>query len=290
MIPKIIHHIAPKDKSRWHPLWSRCYPSWKDKFPDFKHILWNDEEDMDELVKNKWPEYYDMYQDFPAHLMRIEVGRLAMLYHYGGFYVDMDVYCYHNFYNELKDDLYIMEAPFGEESLENALMISSKNNPFWLHCIEETKRRYYDIVKKKKIKIPFNNDKRSQYLITATAGSNLVSSVFKKLGMPTKHILPGHLFNNHGLSFHPAFRTKHLLTGLWGKEAIDKLDKDSNGNYQASLSNWYINDVKQYANLPENITVDKLDFYKDYTNGGFLKQSNFDINKVTDIEEVTKNW
>jgi hypothetical protein len=27
-IPKIIHHIAPKDKSRWHDTWEPCLQSW----------------------------------------------------------------------------------------------------------------------------------------------------------------------------------------------------------------------------------------------------------------------
>lgn len=40
MISKIIHHIAPENKNRWHPLWQRCYDSWKEQFIDFEFILW----------------------------------------------------------------------------------------------------------------------------------------------------------------------------------------------------------------------------------------------------------
>jgi len=289
-IPKIIHHISPKNRDRWHPLWDRCYPTWKKAYPDFEHKLWNDEEDIDNLIKDKWPEYWDFYNKLPVHIMKIEIGRLALLYHYGGFYVDMDVYCYRNFYQELKRDLYIMEAPFGEESLENALMISSKNNPFWLKCMNKVIDRYKNIISKHEIKIPFNDSKRDQYLIIACAGPNLVSIVFRDEGLGVKNVLPGFLFNNHGLAYHPEFRTKHLLTGLWGGEAIDKLESDSKGNYKTALSRWYIEEIGNYADLPENLTLNELDLYKDYTKGRFLTQCNFNPNKVTDIEEELKKY
>jgi hypothetical protein len=35
-IPKTIHHIAPADKSCWHSIWEKCYPTWRDHFSDFE--------------------------------------------------------------------------------------------------------------------------------------------------------------------------------------------------------------------------------------------------------------
>lgn len=283
-IPKIIHHIAPKDRERWHPLWDKCYPSWKTCFPEFRHILWNDEEDIDNLVKDKFPEYLELYQSFPVHIMKIDFARLCMLYEYGGMYVDMDVYCYRNFYNELVEDLYIMEAPYGTEPLENALMICTKNHWFNKKCMEKCLERF-EYISKQNIPIPFNSDKDKQYYIGATAGPNLICTVFKENGLSGRNVLPGQIFNNHGMSYHEAFRTKHLLTGLWGKEAIDELDKQSKGKYKTSLKKWYIDEVSKYAYMPENITLDEFSVYTDYTNGQFLKESRFDINRTTNMYE-----
>ena len=65
-IPKIIHHIAPQDSSRWHPLWARCRQSWLDQFAGFEFRLWNDADDIDELVRSEYPQYWQLYQDFQA--------------------------------------------------------------------------------------------------------------------------------------------------------------------------------------------------------------------------------
>ena len=43
-IPKIIHQLAPADKSKWHPVWTICSESWKNVYPsNFQHIIWSDE-------------------------------------------------------------------------------------------------------------------------------------------------------------------------------------------------------------------------------------------------------
>ena len=94
----IIHHIAPENKSSWHPLWIKCYESWKKVFGNkFEFKLWNDKEDIDRLVKNKYNKFYDIYRSFPAHIMKIDFARLCILHSYGGIYSDMDVFCYKDF-------------------------------------------------------------------------------------------------------------------------------------------------------------------------------------------------
>lgn len=263
-IPKIIHHIGPKDRSTWHPIWTRCYPSWKEQFPDFEFRLWNDEEDIDNLVAHCYPEYLDLYKSFQTHIMRIDFARLCILHQYGGFYADLDVYCYKNFYDELRGDLFILEAPYGDTFTENALMISSQGHEFWNICMEECRNRFNENVNKYHIE-SFTKNRALQYIITHATGPFLISDVYKKTQMG--HILPGIVFNNHGLSYHPEYRTKHLLTGIWGKEAIQEVREN-----EVSYNDLYISEVSKYADL-QGITVENFDFYHDYTNGGYLTQS-----------------
>ena len=135
MIPKIIHHIAPKDKSRWHPMWLRCYPTWQHHFPDFEHKMWSDESDIDELVQDYYLQYWQLYQAFPAHINRLDFVRFCILHKFGGIYADMDMFCYKNFHAELTYDLHIVEAPYGEEFLESALMMSAPDHEFWITCM-----------------------------------------------------------------------------------------------------------------------------------------------------------
>lgn len=263
MIPKIIHHIAPENKNRWHPLWQRCYDSWKKQFIDFEFILWNDEKDIDSLVKNYFNQFWSTYSSFPVHIMRIDFARFCILHKYGGIYADMDVFCYKNFYDVIEDNkVYLLPAPYGSQSangnnlLENALMISPCKHIFFQKCLEYSSFVFGNKIKKYNIRFPLNYFE--QTLVVNTAGPVCLDNVFELFKKDIK-ILDYRLFNNHGLSYDVNFYTKHLLTGIWGKESL--LLKKNND---------YLDEVKKFANL-ENVTLDNFDFYKDYTNGGYLK-------------------
>jgi hypothetical protein len=280
MIPKIIHHIAPSDKSRWHPMWFKCYPTWRKHFADFEHKIWSDDSDIDELVRNHYPQYWQLYQDFPVHIMRLDFARFCILHKYGGIYADMDMFCYKNFYSELTHDLHIVEAPYGDEFLESSLMMSISEHNFWELCMDLSKHQFYTQVQKQKIQIPFNNDRSAQFIITTVAGPNLVCRVWRQQHHSGKiKTLPGVLYNNHGMSYHPEYKTKHMMTGMWGKEAMYYIQETSQTkNFQQNLADGYIKEMQQYVEL-NGVTMDTFDFYQDYTNGGMKTHFIVDMDK-----------
>ena len=135
-IPKIIHQLAPADRSKWSPVWTICSESWKNSFPsDFQHIIWNDE-DAEDIVKRYYPQFLSAYKEFPFHIIRIDFVRWCMLHKFGGIYADMDMYCYKNFYSELTNDCYIIESDMEGETVQNSLMASTPKHPFWYECME----------------------------------------------------------------------------------------------------------------------------------------------------------
>jgi len=182
----------------------------------------------------------------------------------------MDVYCYKNFYDELTNSVYIQQAPYGDVPIENALMASEPNNEFWLKCMDKSVEIYNDKVKRRENTLHLK-DRLDQLIVTSATGPHLVFEVLKQnqLGID---ILPGILYNNHGLSYHPEYRTKHMLTGLWGREATDN-------------RNEYIKELSQYSDLT-GVTIESFDFYKDYTNGGYLKESNFNLSEFIKQKQV----
>ena len=109
MIPKIIHHIAPKFPNSWHYFWQKCYDSWKTQFSDYEFIMWNDKDDIDNFVKIHYKEHWNLYRAFPFHIMRIDFARLCILHKFGGIYADMDVFCYKNFEHLLTNEVYFLE-------------------------------------------------------------------------------------------------------------------------------------------------------------------------------------
>lgn len=265
MIPKIIHQTAPTNKNHWHPLWFKCTQSWFDNYPYFEHRIWNDKE-IDDLVKEHYPKYWEMYNAFPVHIMKIDFVRFCFLHKFGGIYADMDMFCYKNFYKELNKDIYLLENEMGNDPIENSMMVSEAGNPFWIECmdlslkrhqyIKEKNPKHLDQVKAISTDKKFGNLLRP-YLVFFITGNNLISTVFRqtKLNIST---LPGIYYNNNDTSYHPEYRTKHIHTGLWGEENI----KINEG----------------HDNL-RNIPIEKYDFYTDYSRGNYLKVNNFDIDK-----------
>jgi hypothetical protein len=244
MIPKIIHHTAPSDINRWHDIWSICRQSWKNNFLDFEFKLWNDEDNRN-LVKSDYSDFLSMYDSFPHHIMKVDFIRFCILHKFGGFYADMDIFCYKNFYDILTKDICIIESwPEWKELIQNSLMISVPNNNFWIDCMEKTKKFYEDNIQL------FHLHQRLSYnsyveLCFRLAGPKLISSLFETYKNEIQ-ILPKEFFNpivehqfnwiiNKPFLKNETFKqfqkinksenlvyTRHYLTGKWTENIIDR--------------------------------------------------------------------
>ena len=216
MIPKIIHQTGPEEQ-KWHPIWKECSESWKSTFPDFQYMYWTDD-DLRNLVKEQYSEFLELYDGFPHHIMRIDFARFCILHSYGGIYVDLDIYCYKNFYDLLKRNLYIVES-WGDwgEKVQNSLMISTPNQEFWEKCM------FFSGVK-------FLSNHQNNYrdYILESCGPKLISKILD----PSVKFLPKEMFNpvvknqfNQGyeeaikdfrdLKTNQTVYTRHYLTSTW---------------------------------------------------------------------------
>jgi len=216
MIPKIIHQTGP-DPEKWHPIWKECSQSWKNTFPDFQYMYWTDD-DLRNLVKEKYSEFLDLYDNFQYHIMRVDFARFCILHSYGGIYADLDIYCYKNFYDLLKRDLYILESwSCWGEKVQNSLMVSSPNQEFWEKCM------YFSGVK-----FLLNQKNNYKEYILESSGPKLISKILDS----SVKFLPKEMFNpmvenqfNHGykkaiedfntLKHNQNVFTRHYLTSTW---------------------------------------------------------------------------
>jgi len=216
MIPKIIHQTGP-DPEKWHPIWKECSETWKNTFPDFQYMYWTDD-DLRNLVKEKYSEFLDLYDSFPYHIMRVDFARFCILHSYGGIYADLDIYCYKNFYDLLKRDLYIVESwsKWGEK-VQNSLMVSSPNQEFWEKCM------FYSGVK-----FLLNQKNNYKEYILESCGPRLISKILDS----SVKFLPKEMFNpvlenQFDRGYEKAIEdfntlkndqnvfTRHYLTGKW---------------------------------------------------------------------------
>lgn len=50
-----------------------------------------DDEDIEDFIKNTFPQYYKFFSEFPHKIQKIDFFRYLAVYHFGGFYLDCDV-------------------------------------------------------------------------------------------------------------------------------------------------------------------------------------------------------
>lgn len=267
-IPKIIHHTGPSDKSKWHPLWDICYQSFKDNFEDFQFMYWNDE-DIDKIVEEFYPQYLDVYNMFPLHIMKVDFARFCILHKYGGIYADLDVFCYKNFYDFLEKDVYFVES-MNNDPFENSIMCSVPGHNVMMECCDESVKRFYHCYNRDKHGLYHTNSvnaiqdilvTRSMFVLYLT-GPSLVSCIFGRHYNIDKEstigILPVWLFNNYDDTYHEDFFANHIHTGLWGKENIEVTD------FSIQI---FEERTKQ--------KVDNFNFYSSEKNKKIIKENNY---------------
>lgn len=92
-IPRIIIQVwVQKDGGK--PMIPANQVQYMNKFrelnPEFEHLFFNGS-DIDNFLKDNYSEYYDTYNRLPFFIQKLDFFRYLAIYHYGGFYFDMDV-------------------------------------------------------------------------------------------------------------------------------------------------------------------------------------------------------
>lgn len=263
MIPKIIHQIAPKDKSKWHPLWFPCRESWLKSFQGFDFKLWNDREDIDNLVKSKYSSIYDLFKTL-SHIDKINVAKFCILDSYGGILSDIDIFCYKNFYNEIaKNEMCFNESKFleyGDTSyiIDHSLIASKKNSKFW-HTVLKT--LYQD-----NIFIKNNVERCSGSFLLQKASIKSKQDIF---------FFDPFLYNNITGSYNKNFVTKHVRTSRYSKEPTSKILIASGLIINEIISEKIITFLDS-KNIPYNIlNCNNFNFYVDYSKNNFFTKENY---------------
>tara|TARA_R110002012_G_scaffold5178_1_gene23739 strand:- start:1035 stop:1697 length:663 start_codon:yes stop_codon:yes gene_type:complete len=124
----LIHLVAPKNRNKWHPIWEHCYKFWENSSYNVK--LWNDQEDIDNLLKEDDFSFFKILQTLPK-IFKIDYVRYIILEKFGGAYFDMDIEVKLDFLPFLSTQrTYLMEASVKEEKVQNSIMVSLDRTPF----------------------------------------------------------------------------------------------------------------------------------------------------------------
>lgn len=144
-IPKNIHQIYWDFSGKNKPVpdkWKNSPISWAKKHPKWNYTLWNYDM-IYNLIENDYPDYLDLFNSYKQYpIIQCDIGRLFILYKYGGMYIDMDVNCVKSLDLFIKNNFnknVILPTSLYNKYLSNWLIISTKNNNFIKKCIETIK-------------------------------------------------------------------------------------------------------------------------------------------------------
>ena len=91
------------DNKPMSTLFQKSKSMWSDvaKGMGAEHHLWNAEE-LESLVKQKYPQFWNMYCDVRYPIMRADIGRIVIIHAYGGLYADLDVLPNRSWYEQVQ--------------------------------------------------------------------------------------------------------------------------------------------------------------------------------------------
>ena len=214
MIPKVIHHSAPADRSTWHPVWDACLPSWYHHFPkpEYRHIMWADKS-IDLFIKDNFPQYFKRYSSLKYHIMQLDFFRFGLLYVHGGIYVDMDYLCRKNFYKVFNKKVVFVGSPCHDELYQNSLMAAEPGQDIFIELMEIILRRVEETRHKP-------SDKENYVL--STSGPRIFFQLDE-----TSHndiqLLDVPSFNPGITDFESnEYNCIHLLSGMWGRDDLEE--------------------------------------------------------------------
>lgn len=197
-IPKTIHQIwiGNRDKPHyWSDTWQH---SFLEKYPDYKYVLWDNENTQREL--KKYPPLEMMYNHFQHYCYKADILRYIILHEYGGIYIDIDsIWNYKQNFDEIiinsidKDNLFISETPnenkYSKCYLTNNVIGCNKNNIHMKEILNALQGMLYNYHSRKyDIKILKNKNIETSTIV----GPGLVTRILKNKSI---NILPTHYFN-----------------------------------------------------------------------------------------------
>jgi len=195
---------------------------------DYKYLFFNDDDIENFLKENYFDTYYQSFKKLPVIIQKIDYFRYIAVYHYGGFYLDLDMKAYHPLDELLNyDSVFPIDQNIDTKQCNKVrfnhycnkgitFMLgqyafgAKQNNEFIKTLIDIIHENIdYYIMEYEKIK---NNKRKSiqhQY-IYSTTGPDFVTNVYNKYKNKEKI----YILHHHQGQFFGKF-AKHNFYGTW---------------------------------------------------------------------------
>tara|TARA_R110000796_G_scaffold74470_1_gene167545 strand:+ start:1767 stop:2438 length:672 start_codon:yes stop_codon:yes gene_type:complete len=180
MIPKTIHQIFIQFKGgkKLNAIPDFCWSQKKVekwcKENQYIYKLW-DESDCYDLIREDYPEYEDLWDDFRFEIQKCDFIRYLILHRYGGIYLDLDIYPIRDMTELFEKDYFFTRWTCDKQQLPYiAVMGSEANQDIFQKIAEHCKTSTYE---KQKMDI---YQKWTGRLVFQSTGHFMVHRVLKK--------------------------------------------------------------------------------------------------------------
>ncbi|MBO3458683.1 glycosyltransferase [Aetokthonos hydrillicola Thurmond2011] len=191
-IPKIIHQIYFPGEAALPENYSRYRQTVLDLHPDWEYYFW-DEQKCRKFLEDNYPWFLEVYDSYPSKfIQRCDSIRYFLLYHYGGFYIDLDIEFLKPLDDLLEDYELILSKIVG---FSNAIMGSVPKHPLWPKVFEELDKRKLGIRRKFDPLFLFRNIQ--EYSVCYSTGPLLLDDCViaeKYHEKSTVRVCPGYIF------------------------------------------------------------------------------------------------
>lgn len=139
-IPKIIHQIFFLGAAAVPEKYRLYQQTVLQNHPDWEYQFW-DEAKARQFMAENYSWFLPIFDAYPYDIQRRDAIRYFILYHYGGFYLDMDVESIKPLDNLLGEFELVLSKLVG---FSNAIMGTIPQHPLWLKVFEELKNRQHN--------------------------------------------------------------------------------------------------------------------------------------------------
>lgn len=294
-IPKKIHFIFLAKNEMMPDVFKCCIDIAKELHPDWE-INFYDEDNALQIIQQHFPELENLYRSYPLNVQRADIFRILVIYLYGGFYMDLDIYCLKKLDPLLKFNVVLAEEKHLKREVCTALGIknpkrvanymfgSIPRHPFWLDFLNE-------VMDKSLIEIKNEND------VLESTGSGLLTDFYHSKADSYKDIVL--LLNKDRIclnGFHKEIAchfgnyAAHLHTGTW-RWQNGQTPKFNDGNHQKNLPAFFENSFRykkennRYRNFYFNQTTTGVDVIYNNQLANAFKNTGIVIENLADVNE-----
>ena len=229
-ISKCIIHIWGAGEHDLSPLSKAAAANAKLLNPDFEYIFFDDKK-IDAFVLDRFPEYGNVLNSFRFPIQRYDFFRYLAIYHFGGFYFDLDMFLYKNL-----SDLLEYSSVFTFERIGINQYLKKKHNMHWdignyafgaapghpfiraiiENCVRAQKAPEWPEIMLKSIPWLFRKDA----YVLCTTGPGLVSRTYAEnphLQSTVKILMPENMYDRKNWNQFGRYGI-HLMNSAWRRK------------------------------------------------------------------------